>query len=230
MPSKTWLLDDTCARLELPELKATIDSKLPDRGLIALVAQGIDWKDARLLGVSGSALAAAAATRVEWHVRGDDLVAAYEIGPPDAARIDLSWHAATPDTGDPWFARIDLVVSVRTDRLDWRHDVHVEGDLRGAIARRDTPSCGGCAQFRADRWTYVEIVHPADLRCDELSTVANDPEGNLLRRRLFLPETLEKGVILRARTRGLFLPAAAAAETITKCYTDFVATDPPLGT
>ena len=34
-----------------------------------------------------------------------------------------------PPHGDPWLARIDLLVSVRTDRLDWRHDVRLESVL-----------------------------------------------------------------------------------------------------
>ena len=34
-----------------------------------------------------------------------------------------------PTQGSAWLARIDLVLSVRTDRLDWRHDVRLESFL-----------------------------------------------------------------------------------------------------
>ena len=87
------------------------------------------WSGGRLLGVTGSIQSAAATTLADWHVRGDDLIAVYETGHPDAARVDLLWHAARPAAGDPWLARIDLLVSVRTDRLDWRHDVRLESVL-----------------------------------------------------------------------------------------------------
>ena len=87
------------------------------------------WSGGHLLGVSGSIQSAATRTLTDWHVRGDDLIAVYETGQPDAARVDLLWHAARPAAGDAWLARIDLLVSVRTDRLDWRHDVGLESVL-----------------------------------------------------------------------------------------------------
>ena len=64
----------------------------------------------RLLGVGGS-IQSAATTLTDWHVRGDDLIAVYETGQPDAARVDLLWHAAPPAAGDPWLDRLDLLVS-----------------------------------------------------------------------------------------------------------------------
>jgi hypothetical protein len=206
-----------------------VDSAQPLRGLAEVVVGSVAWDDACLLGVSGSVLASAAATRVEWHVRGDDLIAAYEIGQPDFARIDISWRAAGPMAGASWLACIDLFVSVRTDRLDWRHDVSVESEMPGTIAVPEPFGRRGCSFFAQDRWSYAEFVHPADLRHDELTEFRDGPARCHLRRRLFLPETLEKGVILRARARGLFLPAAVAETTVAASYADFTAADPPLG-
>ena len=91
---------------------------------------------------AGSIQSAATATLADWHVRGDDLIAVYETGQPDAARVDLLWHAARPAAGDPWLARIDLLVSVRTDRLDWRHDVRLESVLPEVTAVEKLDSLG----------------------------------------------------------------------------------------
>ena len=54
------------------------------------------WPDGRLLGIAGSIQSATAAALTDWHVRGDDLIAVYETGQPDAAQIDLFWRAARP--------------------------------------------------------------------------------------------------------------------------------------
>ena len=226
MPSQTWFLDGGCARLELPGLTGRIDSARPGDGLTALVVQGVSLADTRLLGVSCMALAAAA-KRVDWHVRADELVAGYEIGQPDAAHIDISWHATGPSENDTWLACIDLLVSVRTERLDWRHDVSIEGDMTATDAWQE-PSRAGCLLVRSERWIYAEFVHPADLRRDEVSTVGNGATLTRARRHLFPPDSLEKGVILRARARGLFL-SPNAPTTIEACYKDFIAADPPLG-
>jgi hypothetical protein len=226
MYPQAWTLDGGCARLELPGLTARIDSARPHCGLTAIVVRRVEWSEARLLGVTGSALNSSAMSLTDWHARGGELIAAYEIGAPHAARIDLCWHAAAGDNGDSWFARIDLIVSVRTDRLDWRHDVRVESDIRDAAA---LPGGQGCSRFALREWSYAEFIHPADLGPTGPAEHRDGPGRYHLRRRLFQPETLEKGVILRARIRGLFLPPAAAPADVDACYAEFIAADPPLG-
>jgi hypothetical protein len=225
MSSPVWHLDASLARLDFPELAAEVQSAQPARGLGSLTVYGANWSGARLLGLSSQAIGSSAAGLAEWFVRGNDLVAVFESGPPHSARIDLCWRAVAGGESDAWFARIDLMVSVRTDRLDWRHDIAIESDLSDACFQFTEHQ--GCAIFRGDRWTYTEFVHPADLRHDEPTDASQQAAGHL-RRRLFPPESLEKGVILRARARSLFLPPDVAASTIACCYDNFIAADPPL--
>ncbi len=225
MPSQTWILDGGCARMQLLGLTGLIDSQQPRLGLAAIAVQQTDWRETRLLGVSGEALNSSAASVAEWHIRGSDLFATYELASPYSARIDLCWHAEAGNNGDPWFARIDFVVSLRTDKLDWRHDLFAESDMRCALP---LPGRQGYSSFALDRWSYAEFVHPADLRGDDAPENLACPGRCCLRRHLFLPESLEKGVILRARIRGLLLPPAVSPTTVEECYDEFIAADPPL--
>ena len=127
------------------------------------------WPGGRLLGVTGSIQSAAATTLTDWHVRGDDLIAVYETGQPDVARVDLLWHSARPAAGDPWFARIDLLVSVRTDRLDWRHDVRLESVLPDVTVAEKFDSIDTVFHETARGWSLAVMVHPADLSHHELT-------------------------------------------------------------
>ncbi len=221
MPSNIWSIDGDCAQLSLPGLNAQVDSLSPRHGLSKISVRGAAWNEAHLLGVSGAVLKAAG-SRVEWYARENELVAAYETGAPHSARIDLRWQAVAGISGDPWFARIDFVISVRTDRLDWRHDVSAESDIHGAAKLP-------CSSFALTKWEYAEFIHPADLRKDEPANERKFRMACRLHRRLFQTETLEKGVILRARLRGLFFPVGVEPAVMEACYGEFIASDPPLG-
>ena len=83
-----------CARLELPGLSRPSMPPGPPTGLTKIVV--VDRLcPADACWASPVRPSAAAKTLADWHVRGDDLIAVYEIGQPDAARLDVLWHAAT---------------------------------------------------------------------------------------------------------------------------------------
>jgi hypothetical protein len=213
--------------LNLPRLSLTFDADCPEAGLTAIAVADQPWSGGRLLGIRGSIQAAEGIALCDWHVRGDDLIAAYEIGPPDAARFDVLWHAAQPAAGDAWLGRLDLLVSVRTDRLDWRYDVRLQSVLPDLAAR---PLQSTTANFFAGRvWSIAMMVHPADLGRQELTSGAGSTAGCNLQQQLFRTESLEKGVILRARARAWFLPANVDPAVVIACFDDFAAADPPLG-
>ena len=229
MPSQTWLLEGNTARLNLLGMRAAVNATQPARGLGSIAVNGHSWPDAQLLGISALALESVSVLLADWHVCGKDLFAVYETGPPDAARIDLCWSAADSSDGHPWLARIDLLASVRTDRLDWQPDITLQSRLR---ATRPTHLLDAAkARFHAlaiGEAIVVEMVHPADFRRGAMQ--AEDRDGILyLRHRLFQPESLEIGVILRARACAMFLPGDVDASAVAKCYSDFAAADPPLG-
>ena len=161
---------------------------------------------------------------VDWHVRGNDLIAVYETGQPGAAQLDLIWHAALPALGDAWQGRIDLLVSVHTERLDWRYDVCLESVLPHVTVA--TNFDGAVHVCSAGEWSLAVMVHPADLGHQELTAAS---AGSRLRQRLYQTESLEKGVILRARARAWFLPSGIDMSAVAACLAEFAAADPPLG-
>jgi hypothetical protein len=94
------------------------------------------------------------------------------------------------------------------------------------------PSGGpGCLLFRLSdvRASYVEMVHPVDFYQDTLIRTPAPGDGVRLRHQLFR-DSLEKGVILRARVRGAFLLTDDDASVAAGCYEAFAAEKPPLST
>jgi len=72
------------------------------------------------------------------------------------------------------------------------------------------------------------MVHPADFSGSELTE--DDSAGGhvAIRHRLFV-QRLEKGVLLRARVRGLLLAREADVELAAATYRSFAGLGPPLG-
>jgi hypothetical protein len=225
MNPNCWRLNGHVARLNLPGLSLAFDADRPADGLTTFAVFGQPWPGGRLMGVTGSIQSSANATLMDWHVRGDDLIAVYETGQPDAAQLDLLWRAARPTAEEAWLGRIDLLVSVRTERLDWRHDVCLESVLPEAAMIEKFDS--SVSVHAARGWSVAMMVHPADLGDRELTAT---PATSHVRHPLFRTGTLEKGVILRARARVWFLPSAVDRATVATCLAEFAAADPPLGT
>jgi hypothetical protein len=109
----------------------------------------------------------------------------------------------------------------------------------GAAASADGPGCI-LVRPRAGQWSYAEMVHPAgtDLRsvpylpsvpgASEL-TLAGAAEGQVVLRHRLFAQHLEKGVLLRTRVRGVFLPPENDAMVAAAQYRAFACADPPLG-
>ncbi len=226
MNPQCWLLQGRVARLTLPRLSLAFDADRPTAGLDEIAVVDQPWQGGRLLGVDGSIQAPSAAL-TDWHLRGDDLIAVYETGLPHAARLDLLWHAARPSAEDDWLARIDLLLSVRTDRLDWRQDVRLESILPELTVVEAMDTEGNL--FSAPDWSLAVMVHPADVRYRALTAEPGTPASYRIGHHLFRTETLEKGVILRARARVWFLPGDIQPQAVARCYAEFAAADPPLG-
>jgi hypothetical protein len=215
-----------------------------------------DVIDAELLGLEVPGRDPAdAASLVEHYARGADLVAAYGADAPKAAgtplRVDAVWRAMEPAASDKFLAAVELLVSVRTDSRESRPAVVVQSALAASKIFRltsvdppsstqlDVPSPGrlilrpsdgpGCVlwQWYMSDLSYAEMIHPADFHEDEI--VWKPRAGGMirLRHRLF-PESLEKGVILRARVRGVFLPREDDLQIAAACYAAFAAAEPPL--
>ncbi len=150
--------------------------------------------------------------------------------------------------------RIELVISVQTSRLHMDPALTVATKLPAAteVRRLRDPATGqfvdcgvldnrqcvfepasgtGCLLFRGTGpLSYLEMVHPADFRQTKLVGRSVAVGGCHIEHRMFESSSggLEKGVILRSRLRGMFLPGEQDEELALAEYRRFAASEPPL--
>ncbi len=254
MPAALWKCDKNVAELKLDSFHATLDAAQPGLGLTLDDPWGSHAICAQLLGLS---VAPQRPGDVNWpaecYVRGDDLVVAYTesvLRPLSPLRVDAVWRALRPGSADEFLAAVELIVSVRTELLDSPAVAFVQSELPGGamfrLAGTSQPRCEalalapsellrlvpaegpGCVLCRlpGGEPTYAEMIHPADFHNDEAS-LGPLGDGAILRHCLF-NQSLEKGVILRSRVRGVFLPRENDVALAAACYASFAATEPPL--
>jgi hypothetical protein len=113
-------------------------------------------------------------------------------------------------------------------------------DAPHSATSAEGPSCV-LVRPHAGKWSYAEMVHPAATRAPSGGWSRSVPGGSeltpagaadgqvVLRHRLF-ERRLEKGVLLRTRIRGVFLPPENDALVAAAQYRAFACADPPLGT
>jgi hypothetical protein len=252
MHSAPWQFEKSSAALHLGALSANLASSQPDDGLTNVIVGENPLAQARLLGIAlGQVIEAADA--VECYVRGADMIVVYEESSRWPVRVDAVWRAVAATAPAEVLAAVDLIVSVRTHLLDMRPDLAVESivpagdvfrlsDSRSAacepLALADqrptvlSPATGpGCFLFRFPdaQFSYIEMVHPDDFEHDEIGR-RDTGDGSLRATHRLFRASLEKGVILRARVRGVFVDRRDDARTAAACYAAFAAADPPLGT
>jgi hypothetical protein len=249
-----WTCDKNVAELQLDSFQATLDAARPGIGLVLCGPWGSQAIHAQLLGL---AIALHRPGEVNWpgecYVRGDDLVVAYQesaLRPLRPLRVDAVWRALRPGPADRFLAAVELIVSVRTELPNSPAIAFAQSELPGGAMFRllgtSPPHCDALALAPSDllrlvpadgpgcvlcrlpevELSYAEMVHPADFQSDEVSL---SPLGAVARlcHRLF-PQSLEKGVILRSRVRGVFLPRENDVALAAACYAAFAAAEPPL--
>ena len=173
-------------------------------------------------------------------VRGHDLVVTYAQMPARPVRLQVYWCAFHEERAERSAVGIDMQVSVQTSllaahpalticsrvRRESPWDVAKSRDnivLASSAAPGRTAGCFRCSLSSA---SYVEMVHPSDVEKEELSETA---DGWLLSHELF-EHSLEKGVILRARARGVFVAPADESALVPAIYERFLAAPLPLTT
>jgi hypothetical protein len=247
MSASPWTLDKHEAQLALGPLCARIDLRDPAGGFQETRLDGAPLR-ANLLGVL---LAPHVDTLpADAYVRGPDLVVTYPQSIGRAMRVQAYWRCEA----QPASLAVELQVSVQTDALGIATPVIASSQLEtvevlrlksspdatfsslslnpGPLTQLVPQDGPGCLLFHppAQAWCYAEMIHSADFQQDQLTLQAS--QGQLratLEHRLF-PGTLEKGVILRARIRGLFVHENAASQEVPADYHNFLRAPLPLTT
>jgi hypothetical protein len=206
-----WRLDQHTAHLASPILSAQIDLARPDAGCQHAQFRGQSLGLAHWLAVKPSVASAPIAIEDSFS-RGDDLVATYAESPAWPIRWQVYWRLLDADALGPALAGIELIVSAQTSLLDSLPALRVETVLAGAIASVHQASTVR-APLPGTKLSYLQLIHPADNQGTEI----DQPPGQLtIRHPLFL-RSLEKGVILRARLRGLILDQTNQESTAQTC-------------
>lgn len=128
---------------------------------------------------------------------------------------------------------VDLEVQIQASSVDeWRGvEVIVSGALAGSIGF-DGLAVAVVSGEEGRPAAYVEIAHPEDLaprpEGDDAARLFTDP-GRAWARPLF-GHDLERGVVLRGRVRGIWLPSRPGQTAVDRLIRSFLAEPPPLGT
>jgi hypothetical protein len=248
-----WQLHQHTASLADARFQATLQLRRPSDGLVDGKLADIPLVGNRFLGIDvPQADPTATPTPSDCYVRDAAVVVAYGASTDWPVQIDAVWRALTPTTSNGWIAAIELIVSVRTALLDSRPALSVQNSLAvqetwrlADPARPHFEAVGlsqtgpalawknGAGGFLFRLWpsdlSYVEMVHPADFCRDAL---ANEHEQAFRVRatHCLFSNPLEKGVVLRGRVRGIFLPRGNDMAAAAAAYAQFAAEDPPLET
>jgi hypothetical protein len=243
-----WILHQSHATLDHCGVHGEVDLAKPAGGLGRLIVDNVPVENASILGIN---LDPHSDAPVDAYVRCGDLVATYPETPNRPARVQIYWRAGG-DQGTSQAAFVDLQISVQTNELGvptpietvsrlpgwqvWRLTKPRDGEFALLDIGGDQELLGpddgpGCLLFRSGdrRWSYVEMVHPADFHATELTAATRADAAWQLRHRLF-PDALEKGVILRGRIRAAWLPPGDDQALASALYRALVDMPPPLTT
>ncbi len=248
MDPAVWQLHGSQASFAAGPLSVSLELDWPQRGL----KPGKPVRSGLCLGVGlmGSTEPAMSAKHPipaqDAYVRGRDLVAVYEQTPARPYRATLYWQVLSPESAPGAMLAIELMVSVQTSLLESQPTLDVCSELRteellapdpqghfvafDSAAAPESNEAARCvlARLPGTDGCYLEMLHPtafADSRVEPHGAGANG-----LRHRLFCPADLEKGVILRARLRAIWLPRAGDSEAAAGYYRSFLASPTPLTT
>jgi hypothetical protein len=240
-----WNLSGNYAHLKFGDLRATVDITRPGLGLHEIIVRGQSLTDAHLLTAQfAEPQPNAEQPLTDSFIRGNDLVLTYSPTPTRPVRLQVYWRVLTEADTLNCAGGVEMQVSVQTSLLHAWPALVIKTHLSNTVvapidcdsisasllpvrsaAPRPSADCWLCHPRDAG-WSYVEMAHPADVERAELQHSA---EGAELSHYLF-SDSLEKGVILRARSRGIFALATGDEATARNLYERFLAAPLPLTT
>ena len=210
-----WTIRETFGTLATPLVSGEVDLLFPWHGFSPAAMKAAHV--ALLKVFTRAAAGPTPETLVESYPRGTDLVATYAQTPERNVRPQVYWRYVEASAQ---VAGLELVLSMQTSLLDSAPATSLESTLpAGEVIPLSID--GSPLALAGDAWqtdsvapravlfrpqhlgaSYLEMVHPTDFAGVQIASAAELPT---VRWHVF-PERLEKGVIRRARVRGLFLP------------------------
>jgi hypothetical protein len=247
MTSTPWILEPDSVRLQRDAFQAVVDLRHPELGLHALRYDGVAVPVSRMMAFIRPGLGEGeVAPLADRFVRGDELVASYAESAPWPVQVDAVLRAAAVDRRAALLASVESIVSVRTQQLNSRSELTLETRFQAeevlhladastarwasiseagstSLTQPDQPRCV-LVRLDGGQMSYVEMLVPADSSADEV--VAGREAA--IRHRVFA-HTLEKGVIVRIRIKGVLVVRQGDAQVAVAVYRHFTGEEPPLG-
>src|SRR5487761_1165762 len=215
----SWQLSGNQASLVCGELRASLDARAPRHGLHDVSLGDRTLGNSWFLGVDVDAGGPDVLT--DFYQRGADLIERYVETADRLFAAVVYWRAGLAPSGAVQYPYVDLLVSVETSLLDSLP--RLQAQTRAAL-RIDELSSNSSPFYRIGRFkdaaaSYLELYHP-----DDALTTSSGPTPDAMRwsTQLFR-QPLEKGVLLRSRLRGLFLPGTDAESFAPAALDEFAA-------
>jgi len=254
MSTSPWTLDGSIARMEYGPWRAQLDLTRPGAGLTNVAGSAGPLGAENLFGPLPPGVDVEQSIRpTDVYLRADEVVAEYAATAERPVRATFAWRCHDLGWLDEPAVRasdglmIELLVTLDTDEFAVPAETIVRSQLAAEQALRYTNIAGQplepigvrdriatlrpaegalCVLLRGggEQFSHAQMVHPHD-RCTLRLERAVDSSAIVLRHDLF-DWPLEKGVTLRARLRGVFLPAEQDEPATIAAY-DELARQPP---
>ncbi len=247
-----WRLNGTIARWESARLRASIDVALPQQGLTQVMWQRDLLPDASLMQMLLQSGDPSCSIQLEdCYIRGNDLIARYADERAEVLFPEFYWRVCDGSL-QSGLVVIESLLSVQTQLLDsnpqvcvacampadgyqvWRGAEQLAcvttADLSVPQATMDVSGLGCAALWKSTRQPVVfgQLIQSSDV---VNATMACDAEQQIVSSRvLYFEGRLEKGVIRRARVRGILGPDDRAGELVVDQWRDLLLAPPPLTT
>ena len=248
-----WTVADQQAQLQTSQFSAVLDIALPTQGLQELSFAGERLPSGALLGMSWATGLNPLSEIRDHYTSENSLVVRYADPGKDSHQMQLRWQFVHPQQDLPRGA-VELVISLEASLLmqlpKWRTISRVSMrpvyGFGGEVSQtwqalstsstpegeKSSPEEADCrmilCRFPGQDLSYVEMIHPRDPALSIFTDPKPGSEETICWGMQMAGDYLEKGVILRRRVRGVFLPAEQDEILAQEAYQQFLDLAPPL--
>ena len=240
MKSSVLLCDPSHVNVRDDGFTGELTPRYPEQGLHNISVDPLSLPALRLFCISWPAAPPSFLfSTPEFYIHQDDLLVTYPESASCPFTLQLHWHIRS--RGKSLGTKIDLVASVNTSLLgiepricleSWlpncRYDLLV-GEDDSVDPRKQSLINGVLCHLGPGGLNYTQMLHPKDQRTEPEVLVRKSEHGLRLSQTMF-SQSLEKGVIVRARVCGYLMQVENTVDSALRLLHEFASGEPPLST
>ena len=245
-----WTITGQQAHLQTLDLSGTLDLSTPGIGLHQLCLADDRLTQIQLLGIARDGCTLATFPDQDPYSRDNSLIIRYGDQADPSHHLQVQWRCIPSEPG-LFLGGLELILSFETPSQinlpEWttmtqvgQQDILVAGgdheqpwislnEIRDAADSTLSTATNGAhmilCRFPEQQLSYLEMTPAAE---SSLAILPSTETTRTLWGSRTPDRPLEKGVILRRRVRGVFLPREKDTALAAKAYAQFQALDPPL--